>query len=188
MKHCSETDTERMNDEVKAEIAPQSSEGEGENVKNAEQSGDLSDNGDNLDVKCVDDVQFEEANDQREERQKLERNRTPCKQECHEFSVEECNAQQVKPCDQKHNEDTNQSSGAEVNSSLTPDEEELDYKRSQEDHSEYYALKRESRIQSEEAVELKLFFVGIFLGSSDHIDNLTFLLQIFTFFCSIRNV
>ena len=178
-----------MNDEVKAEIAPQSSDGERENVKNAEQSGDLSDNGDNLDVKCVDDVQFE--NDQREERQKLERNRTPCKQECHEFSVEECNVQQVKPCDQKHDEDTNQSSGAEVNSSLTPDEEELDYKRSQEDHSEYYALKRESRIQSEEAVELKLFLVGIFLGSSDHIDNLTFFLQIFPKkgqFCSIGNV
>merc|ERR1711994_331726 len=76
--------------EVKAEITSQSSEGEIENVENAEQSGDLSDNRDNLNVKSLDDGQFEQVNDQDEERQKSERDRTPCRQECDEFSVELC--------------------------------------------------------------------------------------------------
>ena len=161
MKHYLGTNTERMNDEVKAEITPHSSLGERENVKNAEQSGDLSDNRDNLNVKCVDDGQSEQVNDQPEERQQLERETTPCKQECHEFSVEECNTtQQVRPCDR--------SSGEEVNSFKPPDEEEVEYQRekSEPDHSEYYALKRESRRQSEDAVELQLFLIGILLGST----------------------
>ena len=96
MKH--HAGTEIMNAEVKTEIAPHSSQGEIENLKNAEQPEDLSDNGDNLNVKCVDDGQSEQVNDQDEERQQLERDGTPCKQECHEFSVEPCNAQQL--CDE----------------------------------------------------------------------------------------
>ena len=155
-----------MNGEVRTEVTPHSSQGERENVKNAEQAGDLSDNRDNLDVKCVDDAQSEQVNDQREERQQLERETTPCKQECHEFSVEECTTLQVKPCDQKHDNHNDQSSGEEVKFLITPDEEEVEYQRekSQQDHSEYYALKRESSSRAEDAVELQLFLIGILLG------------------------
>ena len=155
-----------MNDQVRTEVTPHSSHGEREYVKNAEQSGDLSDNRDKLDVKCDDDGQSEQVNDQPEERQQLERETTPCKQECHEFSVEESTTQQVKPCDQK--DDNHGSSGEEVSSLITPDEEEerKSEKKSESDHSEYYALKRESRRQSEDAVELQLFLIGILLGST----------------------
>ena len=168
MKHNigTNTETEGMNDEVKTEITTPSSHGERDNVENAEQSGDLSDNRDNLNVKCVDDGQSEQVNDQHEERQLLERDTTPCKQECYEFSVEECDAQQVKPCDEGHYIDKNQSSGEEVNSLLTPDDEEVKYPRGKSDHSEYYALKREIRQQSEDAVERQLFLIGILLGST----------------------
>ena len=80
-------------------------------------------------------------------------------QECHEFSAEECSTtHQVKPCDS--------SSGEEVNSVKTPEEEEVEYLKSEADHSEYYALKRESRRQSEDAVELQLFLIGILLGTT----------------------
>ena len=152
-----------MNDQVRTEVTPHSSHGERENVKNAEQSGDLSDNRDNLNVKCLDDGQSEQVNDQPEERQQLERETTPCRQECHEFSVEECNTQQVKPCDEQYN--NHSSNEEEVNSLITPDEEEVEHQRekSEPDHSEYYALKRERR-QSEDAVEVQLFLIGILLG------------------------
>ena len=156
--------TEIMNAEVQTEIAPHSSQGETENLKNAEQPEDLSDNGDNLNVKCVDDGQSEQVNDQDEERQQLERDGTPCKQECHEFSVEPCNAQRRQ--DNPNNQSFGEELVEEVDSiSMVTDEEE-EYKREkcEQDHSEYYALKRESSVQLEEAVELKLFLIGILLG------------------------
>ena len=155
------SETLRMNDEVKAEITSQSSEGEIENVENAEQSGDLSDNRDNLNVKSLDDGQFEQVNDQDEERQKSERDRTPCRQECDEFSVELCRHDTI-------NHQTIGEESVEEVALITDDKEEEEHirEKSEQDHSDYYALKRESSVQLDDAEELKLFLIGLLLGST----------------------